>query len=125
VIGCGDFQNLSDYRKETGFQGKLYTDPERKLYDALNLYVCKNLGELKGDRKSPYAKTGFFSGMGWSFKEMATKSGLGDVYQQGGDFIFQPNGEMTFQHIHKHPNDHVDIEEIFQSAGILKNMNKL
>jgi len=118
LIGCGDFKNIKHYRKETGFTGEIYTDPDRNLYGSLHLHVSKSMSEFKSDKKSPYSKTGFFSGMGWSFMEMATTSGLGDIYQQGGDFVFQPDGKIIFQHIQQHPNDHVNIEEIFQAAEI-------
>lgn len=39
---------------------------------------------------------GMFSGLAWSLKEM-TSGGTGDTFQQGGSFVFQPDGSITFQ----------------------------
>lgn len=72
VIGCGDAKNLSNYRKETGFKGPLYSgaaflfsrtlfsvlDHKRDLYKRLQLYVSKGMSEFKSDKTSPYATTG-------------------------------------------------------------------
>jgi len=118
VIGCGDAKNLANYRKETGFKGPLYSDHKRDLYKLLQLYVSKGMSEFKSDKASPYASTGFVSGMAWSMKEVLFSSGMGDIFQQGGDFVFTPEGEIVFQHVHQHPNDHSIIEDVFKAAGV-------
>jgi hypothetical protein len=35
--------------------------------------------------------------MAWSMKEVLFSSGMGDIFQQGGDFVFSPEGEIVFQ----------------------------
>jgi len=122
VVGCGESKNIKSYKEKANLvHGELVVDPDRQLYNALHLKVCKSTGELMSGKDSPYVKTGMISGLAWSLKEFVSTTGLGDVYQQGGDFVFQSNGSIAFQHLHDNPRDHSNIEEVFQAAGIKLN----
>jgi hypothetical protein len=59
------FTRLSAHAEDTEFQGEIYANPDRKLYD--NLGMISNL-ELttKGEEKRSYLKRGFLNNTLWS-----------------------------------------------------------
>jgi hypothetical protein len=59
------FTRLSVHAEETGFQGEIYANPDRKLYD--NLGLISNLQvTTKGEEKRSYLKRGLLNNTLWS-----------------------------------------------------------
>lgn len=59
------FTRLSAYAEDTEFQGEIYANPDRKLYD--NLGMISNLQLTpKGEEKRSYLKRGFLNNTLWS-----------------------------------------------------------
>jgi hypothetical protein len=59
------FTRLSAHAEETGFQGEIYANPDRKLYD--NLGLISNLQvTTKGEEKRSYLKRGLLNNTLWS-----------------------------------------------------------
>ena len=87
IVGCGDWTPIENYKsasttytvtylilmptrlsahaEDTGFQGEIYANPDRKLYD--NLGMIANLqSTTKGEEKRSYLKRGFLYNTLWS-----------------------------------------------------------
>jgi hypothetical protein len=59
------FTRLSAPAEDTEFQGEIYANPDRKLYD--NLGMISNLQTAsKGEEKRSYLKRGFLNNTLWS-----------------------------------------------------------
>jgi hypothetical protein len=59
------FTRLSAHAEDTKFQGEIYANPDRKLYD--NLGMISNLQlTTGGEEKRSYLKRGFLNNTLWS-----------------------------------------------------------
>jgi hypothetical protein len=59
------FTRLSAYAEDTEFQGEIYANPDRKLYDNLGMISSLQL-TTKGEEKRSYLKRGFLNNTLWS-----------------------------------------------------------
>jgi hypothetical protein len=59
------FTHLSAYAEDTEFQGEIYANPDRKLYDNLGMISSLQL-TTKGEEKRSYLKRGFLNNTLWS-----------------------------------------------------------
>ena len=106
VIGNGTPNFIAGFRKETGFDGTLYTDPSLETY------------KLAGMKRS-FLRT--ISPMGLFYAVRATARGQkqtrtkGDRDQQGGVIVVRPDGTMPFAHQDKSPGDLATNEQILKS----------
>jgi len=116
LVGCGQAKWIKPYHDETRFPGECYSDPDRNIFQALQLYVAKSLSELtKGS--SDYTGSAF-KGAFYSGKIMLRAgSESGDPYQQGAVFVLGPGGQCHYHYFEKAPSDHSPIEDVFRAAG--------
>ncbi len=84
IIGCGEYELIKPYVKETGSKYPLYADPSQKLYDAFGLARTLNLG-----KKPEYMSFGVFGGI---MKGISNVIRAGTNAFKGGD-IKQVGGE--------------------------------
>jgi len=119
LIGCGAANWVKRYREDTGYKGPMFTDPERKLYQALEIHRVQSMSELRGDgRQSPYSDSGLVYGMMWSVQKLwQSGNNTGDTYQQGAVFVLDADGKSLFHHFEKFPADHAKIEDFFKAGG--------
>ena len=86
IIGCGEYDLIKPYVKETGSKYPLYADPSQKLYDAFGLAKTLALG-----KKPVYMSFGIWGGIikGISNGIKAGTNALkgGDVRQVGGEYF--------------------------------------
>ncbi|KAN0107714.1 AhpC/TSA antioxidant enzyme domain containing protein [Russula decolorans] len=122
LVGCGDWKLIENYKQETGFQGEIYANPDRKLYD--NLGLISNLQvTTKGEEKRSYLKRGLLNNTLWSIwrgplKNPSHIGKQGNISQLGGDFILGPGVACSFMSRMRHTEDHVEVSELMKAAGV-------
>ncbi|KAK3091027.1 hypothetical protein FSP39_016606 [Pinctada imbricata] len=116
VIGPAPYKFIKNFRKETGFVGTMYTDPERELYQLLKLKDKTQHGQLKG---SKHIKQGLFMGIMKSmWRAMQVQEYQGNVAQQGGAFVIGPGEVIHHAHIEKNATDQCPINDLLEEAGV-------
>ncbi len=118
VIGPNPYQRIATFSKETNFpKEKILTDNKSILYKFLGLKKAKNFFEIKKGKVSDDSKTNKLKGMLWAcWKSLRYKNG--DIYQFGGFFVFERNGEILFEKKDESIQEHLSSKEILE---ILKN----
>jgi hypothetical protein len=123
VIGCGDWQPIRNYLEITGFQGQMFADPTRKLYHALGM-TAESLRLTPADvAKKSYIRSGLLSNVIRSIWSGPMKNPFligkqGKLSQLGGDFIFGPGNQCSFASHMQHTQDHVEVADLMQAAGV-------
>jgi len=118
IIGCGDWQMLETYKKNTGFEGRIYADPTRTLYHHFGM--IENIAA--GGKDEPKA-----SYIGGSFSTIATSimralrdpihwGKQGNISQNGGEFIFGPGDTCSLAHRMRNSTDHLDVEKLVKQV---------
>lgn len=103
VIGNGAPNFIKAFREDTGYQGKLYTDPSLNTYKALNLK--RSVGSLFGLKS---VKEGFrAAASGYLQTEIQ-----GDALQQGGAIIVGPGDVLHYVYRNSEAGDHAPIKEM-------------
>jgi len=122
VVGCGEWSLIENYRKNTGFKGEVYANPDRKLYDTLGL-VSNLQTTPKGEERRSYLTRSLLGGTLWSIWRGPLKNPLhigkqGNISQNGGDFVFGPGTSCSYSSRMKHTEDHVEVPELMKAAGV-------
>jgi len=103
VIGNGMPNFIKAFREDTGYQGKLYTDPSLNTYKALNLK--RSLGSLFGLKS---VKEGLrAAASGYLQTEIQ-----GDALQQGGAVIVGPGDVLHYVYRNSEAGDHAPVQEM-------------
>ena len=84
IIGCGDYELIESYVKETGSKYPLYTDPSQKLHKAFGFARTLALGK-KPDYMSFGIWRGVMKGISSGIKARTKVFNAGDVKQVGGE----------------------------------------
>jgi len=107
--------NCAKFRQLTKFEGEIYLDVQRNVYNAMG---CRATGNaLMG------LKTAFTKARGFIFSGNLS----GDVDQQGGAFVIGPEGDILYQHIDEYAGEFEDFTgllsacEKYQSNSTIKN----
>ncbi len=107
VIGNGEPHHIKPFRKGAKYDGKLYTDPSLKTYEALNFK--RGLGSLFGIKS---LKEGVRSvGTGHLLKGIK-----GDSLQQGGAVVAGPGDTVHYLYSNKEAGDHPPIQEMLDAC---------
>ncbi|XP_069126960.1 peroxiredoxin-like 2C [Argopecten irradians] len=116
AIGPAPFKFIKTFKEDTDFSFPLFTDPERKVYKALNLQ--ENL--VHGDsRNSKHVKQNLFMGtLKSTWNALKVGELEGNIKQQGGAFILGPGDVVHFAHIDKNSLDHTPINDLLEKAGV-------
>ena len=102
VVGCGRPEQAANFRDEEGLDFPLLTDPKRKAYAEAELE--RGLGATFSLKA---AGSGFRA-----FKKGFRQQGVqGDPWQQGGVFVFSPEGETLYAYRSREAGDHPDPAE--------------
>mmetsp|Transcript_5682 Transcript_5682/g.16905 ORF Transcript_5682/g.16905 Transcript_5682/m.16905 type:complete len:223 (+) Transcript_5682:76-744(+) len=101
AIGSGTAKQGADFLKETRFPGEIYSDPERKTYNALNFtqgvlstFNLPALQKLMGS---------FIGGNVQRLETVPT-----DPFQQGGCLVINSDGSIALLHRDEFAGDHVE-----------------
>ncbi|KAI0030974.1 AhpC/TSA antioxidant enzyme-domain-containing protein [Vararia minispora EC-137] len=122
LIGCGKWNLIQNYKAETGFANDVYANPDRTLYNALNMTYNLNLTPA-GQRKASYVQLGMITNVVRSLKWAILKNPTnltkgGPAAQNGGDFVLGPGQICHFAHIMQHTEDHVEVATLMEKAGV-------
>lgn len=103
VIGNGAPHFIKAFREDTGYPGKIYTDPSLNTYKSLNLK--RSLGSLFGLKS---VKEGLrAAASGYLQTEIQ-----GDALQQGGAIIVGPGDVLHYVYRNSEAGDHAPVEEM-------------
>lgn len=108
VIGNGRVEDLKNFRKVTGYQGTLLTDPSRESYNLLQFKSgLANLIGLKSFTKSFSAlKAGLMPG-----------SLQGNAMQLGGVVVIEPDNSIRYFFQSSEAGDHPSVEDLLEALG--------
>ncbi|KAJ7772059.1 AhpC/TSA antioxidant enzyme-domain-containing protein [Mycena maculata] len=123
VIGCGEWQPIENYADITEFQGAIYTDPSRKLYNTLGMDIQNLAKTPSGQKKPSYITMGAFTNIWQSlrtgpFKIPSLIGKQGNMAQLGGDFVLGPGNTCSFAHRMQHTEDHIEVVDLMKAAGV-------
>ncbi|CAE6478702.1 unnamed protein product [Rhizoctonia solani] len=123
IIGNGSPSMIKSYKTDIFHcPYEMYTDPERKVYNALGMTLRTNDGGSEEDKGS-YVKHGTFTGTMMVMKR-ALKMPLanaGDIKQLGGEFILGPGLNCSFASRMHTTRSHTPIRDLLQAAGVSMN----
>jgi len=108
VIGNGLPGMIAGFRKNTGYDGAIYTDPGRKTFAAAGLQAGGVTSQLHPGAALAAVKAlakGFFF-----------KSVQGDVWQLGGVLVVSPAGEALYRYESRYAGDHPKAAEVFAAC---------
>lgn len=117
VVGCGDYRLIDFYAEQTRCPFPMYSDPTRKLYDALGMINTWDVGQQPGyiSKSVPrLAIEGMWQALTQLPKGLTFKNG--PPQQEGGEFLFEPTGEgdkrVTWCHRMQNSWGHTEIPSI-------------
>ncbi|KAK5632095.1 hypothetical protein RRF57_007809 [Xylaria bambusicola] len=140
VVGCGSYELIDHYVKETGCPFPVYADPTRRLYQELGMARTFAMGPRPaylGDKTVAHTVvSGIMQGLRQVKTGLVTK--MGDSRQVGGEFLFEPasglvetpistpDGQneaveektVTWCHRMRTTRDHAEIPELMEVLGL-------
>lgn len=112
IIGCGDFNLIEQYARETKCPFPIYTDPTQKLHEIFELRRTLSLGE----KKPNYIKSSFLSNLLKSaLSQITAGSNMfkgGDIQQVGGEYLIDKHGRIIWSHKMENTRDHSEVDEL-------------
>jgi hypothetical protein len=108
VVSNGGPSFIQGFRERTHFDGELYTDPDRRAYEALSLR--RDLKAALNPKLARRALAAYRSG----HRQTATQ---GDARQMGGVFVIAQTGEIVFGYASEHAGDHPSVESLVAAIG--------
>ncbi|KIM57773.1 hypothetical protein SCLCIDRAFT_1120718 [Scleroderma citrinum Foug A] len=123
IIGCGSYEPIDNYKEITSCAFPIYTDPKRELYHALGMVTETLARTPASEERRSYLGKGILANVLSSIWSGPLKNPLligkqGNISQLGGEFVFDSDLTCTFVHRMKHTEDHAEISELLQVAGI-------
>ncbi|CAE6497100.1 unnamed protein product [Rhizoctonia solani] len=120
IIGNGSPNMIKSYNTDIFHcPYEMYTDPGRKVYNALGMTLRTNDGGSEREKGS-YVKHGTFTGTMMVLKR-ALKMPLanaGDIKQLGGEFILGPGLQCSFASRMHTTRSHTPIRDLLKAAGV-------
>lgn len=117
IIGCAKPKFIAAFKSSLRIPFDVYADPDRSVYLALGLKHDKSLVRISG--QSAHVKSGFtmgiFKAIGVGLKSLQMQ---GDVYQQGGAFVFRGPQTLLYSHVDGSPMDHAPINDVLAVCGV-------
>ena len=106
VIGSGDVSGLPAFRKITGYDGTLLTDPSRDSFEHLGF--GSSVAGMLGLKPAADAIKAFLAG----YRPGAVH---GSVLQLGGALVVDTGGTILYQHRSRKAGDHPPVEKLLTS----------
>jgi AhpC/TSA antioxidant enzyme len=107
-VGPGKPEHLPAFRRVTGYQGALFTDPSLRTYQAAGL-TSGILSLLH-----PRSLLGYLRAFGAGFRPRGVK---GNPAQQGGTFVLGPGERVRFEWRDRYSGDHPDPKAVLAALG--------
>ncbi|KAJ3879239.1 AhpC/TSA antioxidant enzyme-domain-containing protein [Lentinula edodes] len=123
AIGCGDWQPIEKYSDITEFpSSKIFADPSLGVFHGLGMDIQTLARTPTGEKRASYLTEGIIKGSLWSIwrglKNPRLIGKQGNIAQLGGEFILGPGNRCTFAHRMRHTEDHAEISELLEGAGL-------
>ncbi|ESP00625.1 hypothetical protein LOTGIDRAFT_112250 [Lottia gigantea] len=116
VICPAPHKFIKPFRKVTGYNYSMYSDPDRNIYKAFGFKEKLTSTTLS---KSKHVKSGFIMGvLSSTWRAMKVQEYQGDVKQQGGSLIIGPGNIIHYSHLDQNPTDHMAINDLLQISGV-------
>lgn len=124
VIGCGEWEPIRNVLETTTFHGPIYADPSRKLYRALGMTTESLAPAPPGTERKSYLRLSKVANALksiWSgpLQHPTLIGKQGNISQLGGEFIFGPGNQCTFSYRMQHTEDHTEVADLMQAAGVV------
>ncbi|KZT53515.1 hypothetical protein CALCODRAFT_440019 [Calocera cornea HHB12733] len=119
IISNGSPKMIKSYRELFQCPFPLYTDPSRKLYQALGM-TLRTLEAGPNSEKPDYVQHGSVGGMMMVLKH-AMKMPLGnagDIKQLGGEFCLGPGLHCDYAHRMTTTRSHAPIQTVLDASGV-------
>ncbi|KAF6753194.1 hypothetical protein DFP72DRAFT_814395 [Ephemerocybe angulata] len=125
IIGCGAYEGIDPYRgTPIASLISIYADPDRKLFHALGMTYL-NIDRPPADQPTP----AYLGGMSIIRRSLTSIyraithnpsmiGWQGNIFQNGGEFVFGPGMNCRFASRMRNPEDHVPVEELMKAAGV-------
>ncbi len=104
VIGSGEPRYVSGFRKQTGYDGPVYCDPELGAYRAAGL--------KRGVWRTLQPAVVFDAAKTLAGGEVMQGLTRGDTFQQGGVLVTLPADRVVYQHVSERAGDNAPAEEV-------------
>lgn len=110
LIGNGPTEHAKDFAEEMGWSADIFTDPDRKTYQALQF----RRGLLVTFNPSSLGKivASFRGGNPQTWSRIPT-----DAFQQGGAILVDKKGIVRFFHADAYAGDHVEKRQLLEEAS--------
>ena len=107
VVGNGEPHQIQPFRRDTGYQGQIYTDPTRETYRTLDF--SSGVGSLFGIKSLTEGIRAFRSGH-------SQKGVQGSALQQGGALVAGPGDHVHYFYKSRQPGDFPPIEALLKAC---------
>ena len=104
LVGNGEAHFISGFRETTRFDGKIYTDPSREVFNALG---------FSNNKRATFSPKVLLSGVKAFVKGHRQRGVQGDPWQQGGLLIVSKEQKINFYHAFKTAGEALPWEEIW------------
>lgn len=111
IIGNGAPTFIPTFRDKTGFQGAIFTDPTRRAYRAMSL-----TNSVRSSVNAKSIRRAFRAYASGNRQSKPVTKPQGDAWQQGGVFLFLPDGEIAYRHLSRYAGDHPSSSDILTAA---------
>ncbi|KAI6154227.1 AhpC/TSA antioxidant enzyme-domain-containing protein [Pisolithus tinctorius] len=123
IVGCGSYEVIAAYKETTSCPFSIYADPKRELYHALGMTIETLALTPANEKRRSYLQKGFLGNILssiWSgpLKNPSLIGKQGKISQLGGEFVFDSDITCTFAFRMKHTEDHTEVSELMQAAGV-------
>ncbi|KAL4068852.1 AhpC/TSA antioxidant enzyme-domain-containing protein [Scleroderma yunnanense] len=123
IVGCGSYEPIVTYKEITSCPFPIYADPKRELYHALGMTTETLTRTPANEKRRSYLRQGILGnilGSIWSgpLKNPSLIGKQGNISQLGGEFVFNSDLTCIFAHRMKHTEDHLEVPELLQVAGV-------
>lgn len=111
VIGMGSTMFIPEFRQQTGYQGPILIDPERKAYQA---------AALRRPRLGMFHPGSILAGLSALQAGYRQSAPQGDAAQLGGVFVIAPGNRILLEHTETYAGDTLDparLLAVLQQAG--------
>ena len=104
VIGSGEPRYVAGFRKQTGYDGPVYCDPELGAYRAAGL--------KRGAWRTFQPAVAFDAAKTLARGEVMQGLTHGDTFQQGGVLVTLPVDQVVYRHVSERAGDNASAEEV-------------
>lgn len=108
LIGCGKPDHIHEFRRVTGYEGKILTDPSREAFRILGL--TSSIGGLVGTKMFSRAISVLKQGI-------KPGSVQGSPLQLGGAIVVGSDGDIAYFYKSKEAADDPPVEELLAALG--------